>query len=374
MSEKPQSICTVGVIFGGQSQEHAISLQSATNIINNLHKKKYRVIPVGITKLGHWYIFPLPTVVSANSLNDLLTYPTPQAIPLFTRGQLTSHVKKFNLPIDVFFPAVHGPLCEDGALQGFLETLDLPYVGARVLSSAIAMDKGVAKDLVQQKGIDVVPYVIINYRTWQNNKDIYNTPLKELDFPVFVKPTNMGSSVGIHKVTTPSQLNQAIEDALQYDDSCLVEKAFAVREIEVSVLETSADNAAPLVSIPGEIIPNHEFYSYEAKYIDPNGARLEIPAKLTVQQQQEAQNLALKVFQSLRCNSMGRVDLFLTKDTGKFYFNELNTLPGFTSISMYPKLWEYSGVRYEDLLDHLLQLALQRHNFKQQLKKDFYHE
>ncbi|MHA7840825.1 MAG: D-alanine--D-alanine ligase family protein [Gammaproteobacteria bacterium] len=364
---------TVGVIFGGQSGEHAISLLSAASIINHLDKSKYHIIAIGITQAGDWYGFSLPEVVSQKTLNHLLTHEKDHGTLIATHGTLTPQRSETPLFIDVFFPAVHGPLCEDGTLQGFLETLQLPYVGPDVLASAIAMHKGVAKDLVQQAGIATTPYTTITFDAWQKDSNQCTKAIAQLGYPVFVKPANMGSSVGIHKVNTTAELSEALEDALQYDHTCIVEKALNVQEIELSILENLQAGEPPLVSIPGEIVPHHDFYSYEAKYIDPQGAALIIPANITPEQQKEAQGLAANIFHCLRCNSMARVDLFLEKNTGKFYFNELNTLPGFTDISMYPKLWEHSGMTYSTLLDHLLQLALQRHQLQQQLKRDFHH-
>lgn len=362
---------TVGVIFGGRSGEHDISLISAANVINHLDKTQYHIIPIGITKEGHWYGFSLPDVVSNTTLNDLLTHHLEEATPIARCGALTHQQEMADLAIQVLFPAVHGPLCEDGTLQGFLDTLQLPYVGPNVLASAVAMHKGVAKDLVQQAGIATASYITITQ--WETQADEWMDKVNQLGYPVFVKPANMGSSVGIHKVNHSGELDAALKDALQYDHTCIVEKALNGREIEVSVLENLQRGKAPLVSLPGEVIPRHAFYSYEAKYIDPQGALLNIPADLTPEQQQQAQTLAATIFQCLRCNSMARVDLFLEKETGQFYFNELNTLPGFTSISMYPKLWEHSGIPYSTLLDHLLQLALQQHTLQQQLKKDFHY-
>jgi D-alanine-D-alanine ligase len=268
---------------------------------------------------------------------------------------------------------MHGPLCEDGSIQGLLELADVPYVGCGVLASAVGMDKEVAKRLVQAAGIPVVPWVSLRAGAFEREPAAAEAKIaRDLGFPCFVKPTNLGSSVGIHKVKEASQLRAAIQDAFRYDTKVLVEKAVSAREIELSALESPDAGAPALVSVPGEIAPTHEFYSYESKYLDENGAALMIPAKLSAEQTKLAQKIAREVFAALECEGMTRVDLFLDKGTGEFFFNEVNTIPGFTSISMYPKMWEASGIPYAELLSRLVDLAIARHARRKALVRDFH--
>jgi D-alanine-D-alanine ligase len=267
---------------------------------------------------------------------------------------------------------MHGPLCEDGTIQGLLELADLPYVGCGVLASALAMDKEMAKRVARDAGIPIVPYVSLKHEVWKKTKQpLAKRIAEQLGYPVFVKPANLGSSVGVHKVKDPSGLNSALEDAFNYDTKVLVEAAVNAREIELSILENLEAGADPLASIPGEIDPAHEFYSYEAKYLDEKGAALIIPAKLAPEETKRAQEIGRKVFTALECEGMARVDLFLDRTSGEFFFNELNTIPGFTSISMYPKLWEASGIGYRELLSKLVDLAISRHEKKKMLVREF---
>lgn len=357
----------VAVLYGGRSGEHEVSLQSAASVIKNLDRDKFEVIPIGIDKQGHWLLNDIKQLPLDNSTKSLILQ-TENAQMLSAPGQLTNG--SGNL-CDVIFPVLHGPLGEDGTVQGLLELAEIPYVGARVLGSAIGMDKDVAKRLAIGAGIPVGPYVTFNQGQWKKNSQHYKDLIAQLSYPVFVKPTNIGSSVGITKVKAEQDLNSAIEEALQYDVKIIVEKAIPAREIEVAILENSEYGAMPLASIPGEIVPNHEFYSYEAKYLDENGAELLIPAQLDAAQVKQAQELAIRIFTALECESMARVDLFLDKQTNKLYFNEINTIPGFTQISMYPKLWEATGVSYQELLSRLIQLAVSRHERKRNLKYEF---
>ena len=266
------------------------------------------------------------------------------------------------------FPAVHGSLCEDGTLQGLLEIAGLPYVGCGVLSSAIGMDKDVAKRLAINAGIAVGPYLVIKKAAWQKNRNEFEKEIFDrISFPVFVKPSNAGSSIGITKVKSKEQFQSAVDEAFRFDTKVLVEKALNVMELEVAVLEALEDGKDPIVSVVGEIKPSHEFYSYDAKYLDENGAQLFIPAPLDASILEEARRMAKKLFQTLECEGMARVDLFLNKDDNKIYFNEINTIPGFTQISMYPKLMGASGIPYQELLTHLVQLAIKRHGDKSAL-------
>ncbi len=349
----------VAVVFGGRSGEHEVSLQSAASVMKNLDPQRFEVVPVKIDPKGRWHLG-----------EQLLLEEGVKSLPLLRKWP----------EVDVVFPVMHGPLCEDGTIQGLFELAEIPFVGAGVLASAVGMDKDVAKRLVRDAGWSVVPYCVVRQADWQGaamgpaaqmRVDLSEKISKELGYPVFIKPANLGSSVGVHKVKDPSELEPALADAFRYDSKVLVEQAVRAREIEVSVLENSSYGASPLVSIPGEIIPRHEFYSYEAKYLDENGATLMIPAQLKPEQVKEAQTLAAGVFTALECEGMGRVDLFLDQDSGRLYFNEINTIPGFTKISMYPKLWEASGISYRELLSRLIDLALARHQRKGVLCREF---
>jgi len=253
--------------------------------------------------------------------------------------------------VDVVFPILHGPFGEDGTMQGLLKLANIPFVGAGVLGSAIGMDKDVMKRLLRDAGISVAQFLTLRR---QDTPD-YNDVTKELGLPLFVKPANMGSSVGVSKVNNEADFIDAVKEAFKYDNKILIEENILGHEIECSVL----GNESPIVSVPGEVIPRHEFYSYEAKYVDENGAGLEIPAKLSDEETDKIKSIALKTFKVLECEGFGHVDCFLTKE-GKVYVNEINTIPGFTSISMYPKLWEASGISYSELIDKLIQLAIDR--------------
>lgn len=362
------------MVYGGRSGEHEISLRSAASVIRFLDRSRFEVIPIGIDKEGKWYFNDLKLLGNIDASLPLLKDAPSIQVPVHPVGQgaefPTSSGKKFS--VDVIFPVVHGPLCEDGTLQGLLELAEIPYVGSGVLGSAIGMDKEVSKRLARDSGIPVAPFITVKPQQWKKSRDsIREQVARQLGFPCFVKPSNMGSSVGVHKVKKAADLDVAMEDAFRYDVKVLIERGINGREIELSVLENLSEGEAPLVSIPGEIIPHHEFYSYEAKYLDENGAGLEIPAKLTDQQIKTCQKLARDVFGALELEGMARVDMFLDRDTGTFYLNEVNTIPGFTSISMYPKLWEASGVTYAELLSKLVDLALARYDRRKKLLREY---
>lgn len=351
----------IGILFGGKSQEHEISLLSACNIVNALDKKKYEVILIGVDKeQGQWYIQePYSTLphqqpeklMVVSHLNNLVTLMPSHSknhtllTGLMTKEQLTV--------IDVIFPVLHGPFGEDGTIQGLLKLAHVPFVGSDIMSSAICMDKDVSKRLVQAMGI-LTPSFKTIYRYDLPHLDI-ETLLKEIGLPCFVKPANLGSSIGITKVKTKSDLLPAIQHAFQFDRKVLVEKAIEGREIECAIL----GNDQPIAAIPGEIIPHAEFYDYQAKYEDPEGAEVLAIADLSADIQEKIQRLALQIFRCLDCSGLARVDFFLTQN-GEIYFNEINTLPGFTQISQYPKMWEASGISYSELLDRLIQLALDK--------------
>jgi D-alanine-D-alanine ligase len=343
----------VGVIFGGRSGEHEVSLRSAESVIRSLDPSKYEVVPIAITHEGRWLgtrdamklLSPGEAIQAALKTGEpMAVVPEPQR----------------NGAVDVFFPIVHGTYGEDGTIQGLLELAGVPYVGAGVLGSAVGMDKDVMKRLLREAGLPVGDFWVTRSKDIEAFIGEFG---KELPYPVFVKPANLGSSVGITKAHNVGELPAAIAFAAEFDRKIIIEKGIDAREIEISVLGNDDLKA----SIPGEIIPSREFYDYQAKYVDDD-SRLIIPAPLSEQQVRQAQDLAIRSFQALDCSGMARVDLFLEKPTGKFLVNEINTLPGFTSISMYPKLWEATGLAYADLVDRLITLAVERHAEKKKLR------
>jgi D-alanine-D-alanine ligase len=343
----------VGVIFGGRSGEHEVSLRSAESIIRSLDPSKYDVVPIAITHEGRW-------LGSTNSIAMLSAGEAIQAA--LTRGEPMAVLPepRTNGTVDVFFPNVHGTYGEDGTIQGLLELAGVPYVGAGVLGSAVGMDKDVMKRLLREAGLPVGDFWVTRAK---DIDDFVREFGASLPYPVFVKPANLGSSVGITKAHNAAELPKSLAVAAEFDRKIIVEQGIDAREIELSVL----GNDRPTASIPGEIVPAREFYDYQAKYVDDD-SRLLIPAPLSEAQVREAQDLAIRTFQTLECSGMGRVDLFLEKSTGRFLVNEINTLPGFTSISMYPKMWEASGLSYSDLLDRLITLAIERHSEKKKLR------
>lgn len=369
----------VAVLYGGRSGEHEISLLSAASVVRNLDRDRFEVIPVAIDKSGRWLqVNPKQIDQEAKTLPVPTDAPQVLLEPRSASGRhqflVLNNAQSADgvIPFDVIFPVMHGPLCEDGTIQGLMELADVPYVGCGVLASSVGMDKEVAKRLARDAGIPIVPYVSVKQGEWKRRSaPVVERVEKELGYPMFVKPANLGSSVGVHKVKAREQLKASLDDAFRYDTKVLIEKAVDAREIELSLLENLDEPGTPRVSVPGEIAPAHEFYSYEAKYLDENGAALSIPAKLTAEQTATAQQLAKKVFHALEIEGLTRVDLFLDRKNDEFYFNEVNTIPGFTSISMYPKMWEASGIPYRRLLSELVDLALARHSRKKNLVREF---
>ncbi|MEW5798981.1 MAG: D-alanine--D-alanine ligase [Bacteroidota bacterium] len=356
----------VGVLFGGRSAEHEVSLVSAASIIHALDKNKYDILPIGITKDGRWLsevnaIQLLRDHASLDTLPEHVLLPDPRKQSLVNVSTAFPQAAQH---IDVIFPVIHGTFGEDGTIQGLFELADIPYVGAGVLGSAVGMDKIVAKQLLERANIPVTKSIWFFFSEYKKNSKKYVADVeKKLKYPCFIKPPNQGSSVGISKAHSRKELLAAIDLAGQYDRKILVEKAVVKpREIEVSVL----GNNEPIVSIPGEIIPSNEFYDYDAKYVDGKSTAV-IPAKLPKNVIKKIQQYAIEAFKVLDCEGMARIDFLVQKD-GKIFLNEINTIPGFTSISMYPKLWEASGIKYSELLDRLIQLAIDRHNQKKQLK------
>ena len=364
MRDKKRKI-KVGIIFGGKSEEHEVSLQSAKNIIEALDKEKYEITTIGIDKIGNWYRgnsnFILnasdPKLIKLNKEDSVSVVPS-----VNNSGQLISLGSKRSSSMDVVFPVLHGPFGEDGTVQGLLKLTGIPFVGASVLGSAIGMDKDVMKRLFQHAKLPTAKFLVFEYSDEVNFKKIK----RELGTPFFVKPANLGSSVGVSKVKNEKDFQEALQEAFRYDSKILVEKYIRGKEVECSVL----GNKNPIASIPGEVLSKHEFYSYEAKYIDENGAILEIPAKLSRAKIKQIQWLAIQAFKALCLEGMARVDFFLTID-GKIYINEANTIPGFTKISMYPKLWEASGISYSKLIDTLIELAIERFDRESKLKTKY---
>lgn len=336
----------VGVVFGGRSGEHEVSLRSAEFILRSLDRDKYDVFPIAITREGKWLAPPQPRELAPPEEEIRQTFQA--GIPLAMTAEPSAQG-----PFDVVFPIVHGTFGEDGSIQGFLELADTAYVGAGVLGSAVAMDKDVMKRLLRDAGLRVVDYWRLLAAEIDGFIDAFE---KSLPYPVFVKPANMGSSVGISKVRSSEGLRKALTEAFEYDRKVVVEQGVEAREIEISVL----GNDDPIVSVPGEVCPAREFYDYQAKYVSDD-TELIIPAPLEKNQVREAQSIAIRAFKALECSGMARVDLFLENRTGQFIVNEINTLPGFTSISQYPLLWEASGMSHTQLIDRLLQLAVERH-------------
>ncbi len=366
----------VGIIFGGRSAEHEVSIQSAKSIYEALDREKYDPVLLGVDKEGTWHLGTDASIIlnAEDPRLIALNGSTPAVLPLEGGGGSLELVSRDSGEVvggvDVFFPIIHGTLGEDGSLQGLLRLLDAPYVGADVLGSAVAMDKEVMKKLLRQAGLPVPKFAIVRARE-----------LKDLDpvalageaggLPLFVKPCNLGSSVGITKVKRAEDILPAISQALRFDRKTIVEEAIDGREIECAVL----GNQAPEASLCGEVVPQgkHEFYSYDAKYIDDAGARLLFPADLDDETSDRIRALAVETFRVLQCEGMGRVDFFLCSD-GRVYVNELNTLPGFTRISMYPKLWEVTGLPYPRLLDRLIELALERHAVERSLRRQAFED
>lgn len=356
----------VAIVFGGRSAEHEVSLQSARNVIESLDRDRYDPVLIGIDKEGRWFL-------NENAIG-LLHAGDPKLIRLSDKGNEVALVpngtgsglirldsRESLGKIDVLFPVLHGPFGEDGTIQGLAKLANLPCVGAGILGSSVGMDKDVMKRLLRDAGIPIGRFVTLTQTS--KNKFTYHELAQQFGDVLFVKPANLGSSVGISKVRNAEEYNQAVELALGYDLKAVVEEEIRGREIECAVL----GNEEPRASVPGEIIPHADFYSYEAKYIDDDGAGLEIPARIPEHIIRQVQDIAVATFKTLECLGMARVDVFLTDDE-RIYVNEINTIPGFTSISMYPKLWEYSGISRNELVDTLIRLAIDDFTKRNRLK------
>lgn len=362
----------VGIIFGGKSAEHEVSLMSATSIIRAIDKEKYNVIPIGITKEGNWMIYNGPIEKIENGewegISNKLLHDKPKEnvfsiIPIGKKENQMQGVVPPGLEkkIDVVFPVLHGPYGEDGTIQGLLEMADIPYVGAEVLSSAMCMDKVYAKKMFELEGLNVVEYFVALRHKLKTHMDDYVKIIEEqFSYPVFIKPVNLGSSVGITKARSRDELIQGLNEAAKHDRKILIEKNINCREIECGVL----GNDNPKASVVGEIVPSNEFYDYKAKYFDDGKSKLIIPAGIPKDKSDEIRKMALTAYKALGCAGLARVDFFLEKETNEVYINEINTMPGFTKYSMYPLLWQETGVSYNELVDKLIQLALERYKGK----------
>jgi D-alanine-D-alanine ligase len=352
----------VGILFGGRSGEHEVSLASAASVIRGLDPDRYEAVPIGISKEGHWLIGSaaqkmLPDVLKGGQRVTMTADPTDAALVKLDGSGGGQRV-------DVVFPVMHGTFGEDGTIQGLLDLAGLPFVGAGVLGSAIGMDKDVAKRLLQVAKIPVVPWITVHRHDWENQPQEIQSAIEEkFAYPVFVKPATLGSSVGMTKAHSRDELAPALNLAAEFAMKILVEQCVVAREIEVSVL----GNHDPKASVPGEIVPHREFYDYAAKYLE-EGSKILIPAELKPAQVQKIQKYAVDAFRALELSGMARVDFFLEKAGGKIYLNEVNTIPGFTSISMFPKMWEASGLPFRELIDKLIELALEQHAEKARTK------
>ena len=349
---------TICILYGGRSGEHEVSCRSAASVSRNLDPEKYGQVLIGIDKSGRWHLQQKPRFLSADygERLEVVTAAEPLSV---VPGQGFS-TSSGAVEVDVVFPVLHGTFGEDGTVQGLMEMADLPYVGAGVLGSSLAMDKEKTKEVWRQSGLSVVDFVVVRDDSAGSTAAV----LDRLPFPLFVKPVTAGSSVGVSKVHSREELKAAISEALRYDAKVMVEPAVQGREIECAVL----GNESPQAFEPGEILPTHEFYSYEAKYIDPEGAQLKLPADLPDTTSREIRELAVAAFRAVECSGMARVDFFLEENSGRILLNEINTIPGFTNISMYPKMCEASGVPYPELLDRLIELAVQRHQLRKRLR------
>ena len=354
----------VGILFGGKSAEHEVSLQSAKNVYDAINRNKYEPVLIGIDKNGRWLLSDESRfLLNADDPRHIRLNPSSDVVALVPHGrgaiENLSDVKN-NKVIDVVFPILHGPFGEDGTVQGLLKLADVPFVGAGVLASAVGMDKDVMKRLLLSAGLPIG-----KFRSFRSGGKVpdYEALCVELGSPLFIKPANMGSSVGVSKVRNKDEFIAALNNAFEYDTKVIIEEFIQGKELECSVLGNDEVEA----SVPGEVKPNYDFYSYDAKYLDEAGAVLTIPAEVSVETSKRVRELAIEVFRALGCEGLARVDFFLKED-GSIIVNEINTMPGFTRISMYPKLWEASGISYTKLIDRLICLALERFEKEKKLK------
>ncbi len=363
----------LGILCGGRSGEHEVSLQSAMGIFAAAERPRFEPMLVAIDKQGVWHVGTVEELLrdSDDPAKIHLSPDSPPVLPrpedgrcLLVHGETGEKLWE----VEVFFPIIHGTDGEDGALQGMLRMMNVPCVGAGVLGSAIGMDKDVMKRLLNHAGLPVARWVTV--RGLEEGQRLYPELSQKWGLPLFVKPTALGSSVGVNRVDNPEAFRAALEEALGYDQRVMVEEGVAGREVECSVLGNRLGAARPEASRPGEILPAHDFYSYQAKYLDPEGAKLIVPAELDAGSEERVRELAVQAFEVLECDGLARVDFFLKED-GTLLVNEINTLPGFTKISMYPKLWEVSGLPYPKLITRLVELGLERHEQARSLKRSY---
>ena len=366
----------IGVIFGGQSGEHDVSLMSAQSVMSALDREKYEIIPVGISREGRWITGNAFAALSsgASGSRPAALLPDPKAAALMQIDQSETETAGISVvaELDVVIPILHGTYGEDGTVQGLLELAGLPYVGAGVVGSAVGMDKAIFKYVMTANGIPVLPWLLAINTTWERNPSAIIDEIEaNLTYPVFTKPANLGSSVGISKCSNRTELVEGLAEAFRFDRRIVIEQGIDARELEVAVL----GNEEPEASIVGEIRPRREFYDYYAKYVAEPGSddesELVIPADISQEMSDEVRALAIRAYKAIDCAGMGRVDLMLDKENGGLYLNEINTIPGFTQISMYPKLWEATGLGYSQLLDRLIALALERRDVKENLTTTF---
>jgi D-alanine-D-alanine ligase len=348
----------IAILFGGRSAEHEVSVVSAKSVIDALDQERFEAVPIGIDRQGGWHLLAAPpALLPGSGVLPSVEHGTGRSVELDTTGEAALVAEDGSRePVDVVFPILHGPFGEDGTVQGMLELAGIPYVGAGVLGSALGMDKAVQKVVLAAHGLPVVPHVVVHERDWQDDPDDVVAKAAHLGFPLFAKPAALGSSVGISKVKDPGDLREAMEECFRYGRKALLERGMeAIREIECGVL----GNDDPVASVAGEILPSGEFYDYAAKYLDES-TRLVIPADLPEAVAEEVQRMAVAAFQAIDAEGMARVDFFF-RDPDELIVNEINTIPGFTEVSMYPKLWEASGLPYAGLVDRLVELAVERH-------------
>ena len=355
----------LGLLYGGKSAEHQVSLRTALAVIGALDHEKFDIYPIYIKETGEWIRGP-QLEGEVQSVEDLRFSQADSSTESQQLSSALFQIDDGKASLDVIFPLLHGPNGEDGTVQGFLELLNLPYVGNGVLASSAGMDKVIMKNIFAHAGLAQVNYVSYIKSEWkQNQQSVYDEVEKELGYPCFVKPANLGSSVGISKCTNRTELDQAFQEAYLFDRKIIIEEGVVAREVEIAVL----GNDDPKCSIPGEIVPKKDFYDYKAKYEDDN-TDLIIPAQVTEAEYTQLSEMAITAFKSLDCSGLVRADFFVTKD-GKALINEVNTMPGFTPISMFPLLWKHSGLEYPKLIERLVQLAIERHEEKQSIKYTF---
>lgn len=375
----------IGLIFGGRSGEHEVSLQSARSVMEAIDKEKYEIVPIGITKQGRWISGPdpmkalemeaasLPLLESQDLAHPsmILSEPGQRSIMHIKQTSKDDLTLSSEAPLDVIFPVLHGTFGEDGTVQGLLELAGLPYVGAGVVGSAVAMDKVIFKKIMAAEDIPILPFQLVLRSEWESGPDgVLERIESNLSYPMFTKPANLGSSVGISKCLNRKSLIDGITEAALFDRRLVVEQGINAREIECSVL----GNDDPIASIAGEIIPSQEFYSYRAKYLDEgdDASGLIIPAQIPDDMMEKVRSWAVQAYKAIDCAGLARVDFLLDKATGELFMNEINTIPGFTAISMYPKLWEATGISYPELIERLIELALERFDEKERTRTEYF--